>query len=81
MKRYVLDYTFNTSINVKMVDYLNAGITEDEILKVVNSMEYVNCARMCIFSSCEITFYTSVFNREVIDYTVKEIQNQLNCLC
>ena len=81
MKIYKLDYTLNTSINVSMVDFKNAGLTDEEILKVVRAQEYVNCAIMTrSFSMCEITFYTSCFNKNIIEQTVKEIQNELNYL-
>lgn len=80
-RRYTLDYTINTSINVSMVDFKNAGLTDEEILKVVRSKEYVNCASMTrSFSNCEITFYSSCFNRNIIEQTVKEIQESLNSL-
>ena len=80
-KTYKLDYTLNTSINVSMVDFKNAGLTDDEILKVVRAQEYVNCAIMTrSFSGCEITFYGSCFNRNIIEKTVKEIQDELNYL-
>jgi hypothetical protein len=80
-KTYKLDYTLNTSINVSMVDFKNAGLTDDEILKVVRAQEYVNCAIMTrSFCGCEITFYGSCFNRTVIEQTVKEIQDNLNYL-
>jgi len=81
MKKYILGYTFNTSINVSMIDFKNAGLTDKEILQVVNSMEYVRCARMNSFSGCDITFYTSVFNQEIINNTVRQIQNELNWMC
>lgn len=34
-RRYALDYTINTSINVSMVDFKNAGLTDEEILKLL----------------------------------------------
>ena len=34
-QRYTLDYTINTSINVSMVDFKNAGLTDEEILKLL----------------------------------------------
>ena len=78
---YKLDYTISTSINVSMVDFKNAGLTDEEILKVVRAQEYVNCAIMIrSFSGCEITFYGSCFNRNIIEQTVKEIQDELNYL-
>lgn len=80
-RTHKLDYTINTSINVSMVDFKNAGLTDDEILKVVRAQEYVNCAIMTrSFCGCEITFYGSCFNRTVIEQTVKEIQDELNYL-
>lgn len=80
-KTYKLDYTISTSINVSMVDFKNAGLTDEEILKVVRSQEHVNCARMTrSFCGCEITFYGSRFNRSIIERTVKEIQDELNYL-
>ena len=80
-QRYTLDYRINASINVSMVDFKNAGLTDEEILKVVISKEYVNCAIMTrSFSNCEITFYSSCFNRNIIEQTVKEIQESLNSL-
>lgn len=45
-RTYKLDYTISTSINVSMVDFKNAGLKDDEILKVVRAQEYVNCAIM-----------------------------------
>ena len=81
MKTCKLDYTRNTSINVSMVDFKNAGLTDEEILKVVRAQEYVNCALMTrSFCGCEITFYSHCFNRTVIEQTVKEIQDELNYL-
>lgn len=78
---YKLDYTISTSINVSMVDFKNAGLTDEEILKVVRAQEYVNCAIMTrSFCGCEITFYSSCFNRNIIEKTVKEIQDKLNHL-
>ena len=79
-RTYKLDYTLNTSINVSMVDFKNAGLTDDEILKVVREQQYVNCAMTRSFSGCEITFYGSCFNRNIIEKTVKEIQDELNYL-
>ena len=64
-----------------MVDFKNAGLTDEEILKVVRAQEYVNCALMTrSFCGCEITFYSHCFNRTVIEQTVKEIQDELNYL-
>ena len=81
MKRYKLDYNLNTSINVSMVDFKNAGLSDEDILKVVRSKEYVNCAIMTrSFSGCEITFYGSCFNRNIIEQTVEDIQDELNYL-
>ena len=81
MKRYKLNYTLNTSINISMVDFKNAGLTDDEILVVVRKQEYVNCADMTrSFSGCEITFYSSYYTRNIIERTVEEIQYELNCL-
>jgi hypothetical protein len=78
-RQYTLDYTINTSINVSMVDFKNAGLTDEEILKVVKAQEYVNCALMTrSFSNCEITFYNSCFNRNIIEKTVKEIPYRTN---
>lgn len=81
MKRYKLDYTPNTGINVSMVDFKNAGLTDDEILKVVRAREYVNCASMTqSFSGCEITFYSSCYTKRIVESTVEEIQDELNYL-
>ena len=81
MKRYQLKYTPNSSINVSMVDFKNAGLTDDDIIRVVEKCEYVNCARMTrSFSGCEITFYSSCYTRNIIEQTVKEIQDELNYL-
>lgn len=81
MKNYKLDYTINTSINVSMVDFKNAGLTDDEILKVLREQQYVNCANMTrSFSGCTITFYSYCFNKTIIEQTVQEIQDELNYL-
>ena len=80
-RTYKLDYTISTSINVSMVDFKNAGLKDDEILKVVREQQYVNCANMTrSFSGCDITFYSHCFNRTVVEQTVEEIQDELNYL-
>ena len=44
-------------------------------------MRVCNCARMTrAFSGCEITFYGSYYTRNIIEQTVKEIQDELNYL-
>ena len=75
------DWDIPSTFEFSLIPFTNKGLDKEVIKKEIEKINKVNTVYLGKFNgSCEVTLYSSCFNKTTIESVVEEIEERLNWL-